>query len=160
VHCCGVESILSLIRSEAEPSLRLLAALEEVAAALARLATSLDAVCFRSAWRGLATAANRLLYNDVATEARFSPHVRTSTMLSTCILTVTRSMHLGPLLSTEDLGTIQHLLYTTMGGVNAGRGSVRGGLRGGNGAAAAVHAAADSAFQGALRRGAPPDIAP
>ena len=62
--------------SEAEPSPRLLAALEEVAAALARLAAALDAVAFRAAWRGLATAANRLLYNDVATEARFSPYVR------------------------------------------------------------------------------------
>ena len=74
------------LRSEAEPSLRLLAALEEVSAALARLAASLDAVCFRSAWRGLATAANRLLYNDIATEARFSPHVRTLSTGLTCTM--------------------------------------------------------------------------
>ena len=68
--------IFCLIHSEAEPSPRLLAALAEVAAALARLAAALDAVAFRAAWRGLATSANRLLYNDVATEARFSPYVR------------------------------------------------------------------------------------
>ena len=69
-------TVPSVVRSEAEPSQRLLAALEEVTGALARLAAALDAVAFRAAWRGLATTANRLLYNDVATEARFSPYVR------------------------------------------------------------------------------------
>lgn len=55
--------------------MRLLPALEETAGALARLAGSLDAVVFRGVWRGFATSVNKLLYNDVATEARFSPQV-------------------------------------------------------------------------------------
>ena len=63
---------------EVEASPRLLLALEDTGAALARLAGALDAVAFRNVWRGFATSANKLLYNDVATEARFSPQVSAS----------------------------------------------------------------------------------
>ena len=41
-------------------------------AALAALSQQLDAQCFRDAWRGAAAALNRSLFNDVATERRFS----------------------------------------------------------------------------------------
>ena len=58
--------------SQPAVSERLLPALEGLAAALGRLALHLDAVAFRETWRAIAVAANRLLYNDVATEARFS----------------------------------------------------------------------------------------
>lgn len=58
-----------------EASPRLLLALEETSAGLARLAGALDAVAFRAVWRGFAASVNKLLYNDCATEARFSPQV-------------------------------------------------------------------------------------
>lgn len=61
-----------------EASPRLLVALEEMGAGLARLAGALDAVAFRNLWRGFATSVNKLLYNDIATEARFSPQVAPS----------------------------------------------------------------------------------
>lgn len=66
---------LSVCHSEMAASPRLLLALEETSVALARLASVLDAVAFRNVWRGFATSVNKLLYNDVATEAHFSPQV-------------------------------------------------------------------------------------
>ena len=36
------------------------------------LASELDAVVFRDTWKAIAVAINRELYNDVATEAKFS----------------------------------------------------------------------------------------
>ena len=53
------------------PSPALAPALAALAAALAAAARALDAVAFRSVWRGAAAAATRLLFNEVATEARF-----------------------------------------------------------------------------------------
>lgn len=35
----------------------------------------MDAVVIRGVWRGFAASVNKLIYNDVATEARFSPQV-------------------------------------------------------------------------------------
>ena len=54
-------------------------ALEDATGVLARLACSLDAVVFRRVWRGFGTSINKLLYNDVATEAHFSAQVLPST---------------------------------------------------------------------------------
>lgn len=54
---------------------RLAPALVGATDSLALLAANLDAVAFRDVWRAVAVAANRLLYNDVATEASFSPQV-------------------------------------------------------------------------------------
>ena len=55
--------------------MRLRDGLNELAAALYTLSISLDAVVFRDTWRAVAIAAMRLLYNEVATEAQFSPEV-------------------------------------------------------------------------------------
>lgn len=41
------------------------------------LASELDAVVFRDTWKAIAVAINRELYNDVATEAKFSFQVGT-----------------------------------------------------------------------------------
>ena len=43
---------------------------------LARLSQVLDAVLFRDMWKGLAAALNRLVFNGLITEARFSPQVQ------------------------------------------------------------------------------------
>lgn len=64
-------------REEGEVSARLMPAVTGAAEGLARLAGHLDAVCFREVWRAVAVALNRTLYNDVATEAGFSPQVGT-----------------------------------------------------------------------------------
>ena len=61
--------------SDGEPSVRLRDGLNGLAAALYTLSISLDAVVFRDTWRAVAIAAMRLLYNDIATEAQFSPEV-------------------------------------------------------------------------------------
>ncbi len=63
-------------REDAGPSPGLAPALAELGGALARLAGALDAVAFRYLWRAVAVAATRLLFNEVATEARFSAAVR------------------------------------------------------------------------------------
>ena len=63
-------------REDPGPSPALAPAAAELAATLARLAAALDAVAFRDLWRAVAVAATRLLFNEVATEARFSPAVR------------------------------------------------------------------------------------
>ena len=63
-------------REDPGPSPALAPAVAELAAALARLAGALDAVAFRDLWRAVAVAATRLLFNEVATEARFSRAVR------------------------------------------------------------------------------------
>ena len=55
--------------------MRLRDGLNELAAALYTLSISLDAVVFRDTWRAVAIAAMRLLYNEIATEAQFSPEV-------------------------------------------------------------------------------------
>lgn len=55
--------------------MRLRDGLNELAAALYTLSISLDAVVFRDTWRAVAIAAMRLLYNEIATEAHFSPEV-------------------------------------------------------------------------------------
>ena len=55
--------------------MRLRDGLNELAAALYTLSVSLDAVVFRDTWRAVAIAAMRLLYNEIATEAQFSPEV-------------------------------------------------------------------------------------
>lgn len=64
-----------LCREEGEVSPRLAPAVTAAAEGLARLAANLDAVAFREVWRAVAVALNRTLYNDVATEAAFSPQV-------------------------------------------------------------------------------------
>ncbi|KAK9861218.1 hypothetical protein WJX84_003647 [Apatococcus fuscideae] len=53
-------------------SKELVRALEWLAGCLDLLSQHLDAVAFREVWRCAAIALNRLMYNDVATEARFS----------------------------------------------------------------------------------------
>ncbi len=58
-------------------SKELLGALEWLASCLGMLSQHLDSVAFREVWRSAAIALNRLLYNDVATEARFSAEVTT-----------------------------------------------------------------------------------
>jgi hypothetical protein len=61
--------------SNGETSVRLRDGLHELAANLQILSISLDAVVFRNVWRAVAVAAMRLLFNDIATEAWFSPEV-------------------------------------------------------------------------------------
>lgn len=39
------------------------------------LASSMDAVVFRETWKAIAVAINRQMYNEVATETRFSYQV-------------------------------------------------------------------------------------
>lgn len=63
------------ICSETGVSKELLRALEWLTSCLGMLSQHLDAVAFREVWRCAAIALNRLLYNDVATEAHFSPEV-------------------------------------------------------------------------------------
>ena len=58
--------------------MRLRDGLNELSAALHTLSMSLDAVVFRDTWRAVAIAVMRLLYNDIATEAQFSPEVSRS----------------------------------------------------------------------------------
>ena len=53
------------------PASMLAPALAALSDALSAAARSLDAVAFRSVWRGAAAAATRLLFNECATEARF-----------------------------------------------------------------------------------------
>ena len=55
---------------------RLVRALEGLGANLGRLAAALDGVVFRDTWRAVAVAATRAIFNDVATEARFSEQAR------------------------------------------------------------------------------------
>ena len=50
-------------------------ALQGLSADLDRLAGYLDSVLFRDVWRAVACAITMALYNDVATEARFSQQV-------------------------------------------------------------------------------------
>ncbi len=57
----------------AGPSPALLPALHALSGALDRLASSLDAVAFRDAWRAAAGGAVRFLFNDIATEGAFTP---------------------------------------------------------------------------------------
>ncbi len=57
-------------------SARLRPALEGLADQLARLSRHMDQVVFRDMWRAVAVAANRMMYNDVATEAQFSAEVQ------------------------------------------------------------------------------------
>ena len=61
--------------SNGEPSVRLRDGLNELSASLHILSVNLDAVVFRDTWRAVAIAVMRLLYNEVATEAQFSPEV-------------------------------------------------------------------------------------
>ena len=61
------------------PQLRL--AMDELEATLARLGQVLDAVLFRDVWRGLAAALNRLFFNVLITEARFSPQVSSHSLV-------------------------------------------------------------------------------
>jgi hypothetical protein len=56
----------------AGPSPRLLLAAHALQALLRALGAALDAVAFRDAWRALALAANRALFNGVVVEAAFS----------------------------------------------------------------------------------------
>lgn len=53
------------------PTPALVPALYALSDALAAASRALDSVAFRSVWRGAAAAATRLLFNEVATEARF-----------------------------------------------------------------------------------------
>lgn len=77
-------------------SARLASAVTGVADSLAVLAGHLDAVAFRDVWRAVAVAANRLLYNDVATEASFSAQVPAyaSTLDTKCLDRVFVLVHL------------------------------------------------------------------
>ncbi len=70
--------------SDGEPSVRLRDGLNELAAALYTLSISLDAVVFRDTWRAVAIAAMRLLYNEIATEAQFSPEVGSKSSYALC----------------------------------------------------------------------------
>ncbi|KAK9853117.1 hypothetical protein WJX84_011625 [Apatococcus fuscideae] len=54
------------------PSRELSGGLDWLAGCLSMLSQHLDSVAFREVWRSAAIALNRLLYNDVATEAHFS----------------------------------------------------------------------------------------
>ncbi len=63
-------------REEGDVSPRLVRALEGLGANLGRLAAALDGVVFRDTWRAVAVAATRAMFNDVATEARFSEQAR------------------------------------------------------------------------------------
>ncbi|KAK9817674.1 hypothetical protein WJX72_000495 [[Myrmecia] bisecta] len=58
--------------SQGRVSKRLQPALDALQMAVAMLSQHMDAVVFRDMWRAAAVAVNRLMYNDVATEARFS----------------------------------------------------------------------------------------
>jgi hypothetical protein len=60
--------------AELTVSIALLQPLEYLSAQMGQLAGSLDSDCFRAIWKLIAVAINRSLFNDVATEARFSPH--------------------------------------------------------------------------------------
>lgn len=60
---------------EGDVSPRLQPALEALAASLQHLSASLDAVVFSDMWRAAAVAITRTIFNDVATEARFSAEV-------------------------------------------------------------------------------------
>ena len=64
--------------------MRLRDGLHELAANLQTLSISLDAVVFRDTWRAVAVAAMRLLFNDIATEAQFSPEVSYTHICSKC----------------------------------------------------------------------------
>jgi hypothetical protein len=64
-----------MCRGEGSISPRLSSAVTIAADTLSLLAAHMDAVVFREVWRAFAVAANRLLYNDVATEAGFSQEV-------------------------------------------------------------------------------------
>ena len=46
------------------------------------LASSMDAVVFRETWKAIAVAINRQMYNEVATETRFSYQVHCLQILS------------------------------------------------------------------------------
>ncbi|BDA46253.1 probable RAD50-interacting protein 1 [Coccomyxa sp. Obi] len=59
-------------RRDGEVSLRLRPALESLSESLQNLSASLDAVVFSDTWRAAAIAITRTMFNDVATEARFS----------------------------------------------------------------------------------------
>ena len=72
----GHDSRRGRAREDAGLTPGLAPALAELGGALARLAAALDAVAFRDLWRAVAVAATRLLFNEVATEARFSRSVR------------------------------------------------------------------------------------
>lgn len=61
---------------EGRTSSPLLKGLEDLQNNLSRLSDSLDAVLFRETWKGAAIALNRLIYNKLITESRFSPQVR------------------------------------------------------------------------------------
>lgn len=56
-------------------SLRLRPALESLSESLQVLSARLDAVVFSDTWRAAAIAITRTMFNDVATEARFSAEV-------------------------------------------------------------------------------------
>jgi hypothetical protein len=62
-------------RSGEGVSARLRPALEGLADQLSRLSRHMDQVVFRDMWRAVAVAANRFMYNDIATEAQFSAEV-------------------------------------------------------------------------------------
>jgi hypothetical protein len=51
-------------------------AADALASTLRALGDSLDAVAFRDVWRAVALAVNAAAYNEVATEALFSPQAR------------------------------------------------------------------------------------
>jgi len=65
---------------EDRPSAGLRKSLEELQTHLGRLSLHLDSVVFREVWKGAATGLNRLLYNKLVTECRFSPQVAGSTV--------------------------------------------------------------------------------
>ncbi len=63
-----------LPEAEQSVSAAFLQPLEHLAALLRTLGASLDSDSFRAVWKLVALALNRSLFNDVATEARFSAH--------------------------------------------------------------------------------------
>ena len=69
---CSADGFLAVMGSH---PVRLRDGLNELSAALHTLSMSLDAVVFRDTWRAVAIAVMRLLFNDIATEAQFSPEV-------------------------------------------------------------------------------------
>ena len=74
-HRGGPSSQIGDVCRDGRASPALLTGLEALQADLLRLSNSLDSVLFRETWKGAAIALNRLMYNKLITESKFSPQV-------------------------------------------------------------------------------------
>lgn len=63
-------------KASVTPSRHMLTAADAMQHLLRVLGNHLDAVVFRDVWKAMAVAVNYAMFNDVATEAPFSPQVR------------------------------------------------------------------------------------